>query len=224
LQTFVVLRSEIMQAGGWKSLMPLALTLFPIERSWAEKQFDTAITIDGVRRNAPTDRVDRYKNAVALEVERNNKTELYDRDLNNFRLLYDLRAIDAGLIVTRSSRLQRIFAELGRGNAHGASTTHIDKLLPRLEGGSGGGCPVLVLGIRERLYREDHVEAGLIATPDLGDAGGEQPGRWLVGLCSRPQVQDDPCRSAVAVSKSYREDGSGAQAAVPIRDTHLRGD
>jgi hypothetical protein len=93
---------------------------------------------------------------------------------NNFRLLFDLRAIDVGLIVTRSSDLQRIFAELGRGNSYGASSTHIDKLLPRLEGGSGGGCPILVFGITERLYREDDVAPEIAAAPDPGDAGAEQ--------------------------------------------------
>jgi hypothetical protein len=31
----------------------------------------------------------------------------------------------------------------------------MSKLLPRIEGGSGGGCPVLVFGITKKLYRED---------------------------------------------------------------------
>ena len=31
----------------------------------------------------------------------------------------------------------------------------MSKLLPRLNGGGGGGCPILVFGIRERLYVED---------------------------------------------------------------------
>jgi len=33
--------------------------------------------------------VDCFKNRVAIEVEWNNKDPFYDRDLNNFRLLYD---------------------------------------------------------------------------------------------------------------------------------------
>ena len=42
---------------------------------------------------SPTHRIDCFKNHVALEIEWNNKDPFYDRDLNNFRLLFDLRAI-----------------------------------------------------------------------------------------------------------------------------------
>jgi hypothetical protein len=31
----------------------------------------------------------------------------------------------------------------------------MDKLLPRLEGGSGGGCPILVFGITKSKYLQD---------------------------------------------------------------------
>jgi hypothetical protein len=55
----------------------------------------------------------------------------------------------------RRGDLQDIFNELGRGASYGASTTHLGKLLPRIEGGGGGGCPVLVLGISRLCYVED---------------------------------------------------------------------
>ena len=96
-----------------------------------------------------------YKEGVAFETEWNNKDPFYDRDLNNFRLLFDLRAISVGVIVTRCSELQAIFDRLGKGKSYGNSTTHMAKLLPRIEGGSGGGCPLLVFGIKPTLYVED---------------------------------------------------------------------
>ena len=37
----------------------------------------------------------------------------------------------------------------------GWSTTWLRKLLPRIEGGGGGGCPVLVFGITRKLYTEE---------------------------------------------------------------------
>jgi len=51
--------------------------------------------------------------------------------------------------------LQQIFDKLGRGDSYGASTTHMSKLLPRLRGGSGAGCPILVFGITNKLYDEN---------------------------------------------------------------------
>ena len=105
--------------------------------------------------DSPTHKVDCYKNQVALEVEWNNKDPFYDRDLNNFRLLFDLRAISVGIIITRADELQEIFDDIGRGSSFGASTTHIGKLIPRIEGGGGGGCPLLVFGITKKLYQED---------------------------------------------------------------------
>lgn len=73
----------------------------------------------------------------------------------NFRLLFELRAISVGIIITRCDELQHIFDMLGRGASYGASTTHMSKLLPRLEGGGGAGCPVLVIGISKEVYTED---------------------------------------------------------------------
>lgn len=123
---------------------------------WRPKNFATSITIDDSTLDSPTHEIDCFKNRVALEIEWNNKDPFYDRDLNNFRLLFELRAISVGIIVTRSDELQTIFDMLGRGSSYGASTTHMSKLLPRIEGGAGGGCPLLVFGIRSSLYDPDH--------------------------------------------------------------------
>ncbi len=79
----------------------------------------------------------------------------FDRDLNNFRLLFDLRVISVGVIITRCDELQDIFNKLGRGPSYGASTTHLSKLLPKVWGGSSGGCPLLVFGITKHLFIDD---------------------------------------------------------------------
>lgn len=92
---------------------------------------------------------------MALEIEWNNKDPFFDRDLNNFRLLFDLRAVSVGVIITRCDELQDIFRKIGRGSSYGASTTHMSKLLPKIEGGGAAGCPLLVFGIRASLYLED---------------------------------------------------------------------
>ena len=111
--------------------------------------------VDGVPQQSPTHKIDCFKNRVAVEIEWNNKDPFFDRDLNNFRLLFDLRAVSVGVIITRTDELQEIFDGLDRGKSYGASTTHMSKLLPRINGGSGGGCPLLVLGIGKQLYLQD---------------------------------------------------------------------
>lgn len=145
-------KSWISVGGGRKSLVSTQIDSALYARGWVEKQFQTQIIVDDVVSESPTHKVDCFKNGVALEVEWNNKDPFYDRDLNNFRLLFDLRAVSVGVIVTRSDALQEIFAGLGRGASFGQSTTHLSKLLPRVIGGGGGGCPLVVFGITDRLY------------------------------------------------------------------------
>jgi hypothetical protein len=155
LTNFRFKRSWLTVGGGRKSKISEAIDSELYLRGWVEKQFDTEIVIDTNRIESPTHQVDCFKNRVALEIEWNNKDPFFDRDLNNFRLLFELRAVSVGIIVTRCDNLQDIFNELGRGSSFGASTTHMSKLLPRIEGGGGGGCPVLVIGISNALYIED---------------------------------------------------------------------
>jgi len=125
------------------------------QRGWQERKFATQIRVDKNVFDSPTHKVDCFKNSVGVEIEWNNKTEFYDRDLNNFRLLFELRALNVGVIITRCDELQDIFVSLGRGDSYGATTTILSKLLRKMEGGSGGGCPVLAFGIKKSLYDEN---------------------------------------------------------------------
>ena len=105
--------------------------------------------------DSPTHKIDCYKNRIALELEWNNKDPFFDRDLNNFRLLFDLRAISVGIIITRCDELQDIFDQLGRGKSYGMSTTHMSKYYRELRAVGGSGCPILVIGMKKNLYTED---------------------------------------------------------------------
>ena len=155
LKDFRLKKSWITNPGGRKSKVSEFIDGFLYARGWIEKEFRTQVVVDQNAMDAPTHKVDCFRNRVALEIEWNNKDPFFDRDLNNFRLLFDLRAISVGVIITRCDNLQDIFNELGRGSSYGASTTHMSKLLPRIMGGSGAGCPLLVFGISKSLYSED---------------------------------------------------------------------
>jgi hypothetical protein len=155
LNHFRLKKSWITNPGGSKSQVSASLDSFLYDRGWQEKQFATQVVVDHVSLDTPTHKVDCVKNRIALEIEWNNKDPFFDRDLNNFRLLFELRAISVGVIITRCDELQDIFKDFGRGSSYGASTTHMSKLLPRIEGGGGAGCPLLVFGISKNLYVED---------------------------------------------------------------------
>ena len=155
LTSFRLKKSWIAVGGGSKSAVSAYIDGYLTRRGWQEKQFRTGVIVDGVQLDSPTHKVDCYRNGVALEIEWNNKDPFYDRDLNNFRLLFDLRTVSVGVIITRSDELQDIFSSLGRGSSYGNSTTHMSKLLPRIWGGGGAGCPLIVFGITKKLYVED---------------------------------------------------------------------
>lgn len=99
-------------------------------------------------------KIDFVKGSVALDFEWNSKDQTFDRDLYALRTFYECGVIAAGVLVTRSEQLNSIFRSLGVHQKYGASTTWMGKLLPRLEAGRNGGCPVLVLGITPRLVTD----------------------------------------------------------------------
>lgn len=154
LQNFRLKNSWIVTPGGRKTELANYVDTFMGKRGWVEKGFRSKTVVDETEHDNPTHKIDCYKNRVAIELEWNNKDPFFDRDLNNFRVLFDLRAISVGVIITRCDELQELFDKLGRGSSYGASTTHMSKLLPRIEGGGGGGCPILVFGIKKILYTE----------------------------------------------------------------------
>lgn len=156
LQSFKLNKSWIEVPGGSKSPISGFIDGFLCKRGWIEKEFKTKIVVDDTAIVTPTHKIDCFRNRVALEIEWNNKDTFFDRDLNNFRLLFELRAVSVGVIITRCDELQEIFNKLEKGTSFGASTTHMSKLLPRIEGGGAAGCPILVIGISKKIYDESN--------------------------------------------------------------------
>lgn len=155
LDSFWLKKSAILTPGGGRSPIPAEIDGFlqTSGRGWTERSFDTKIVVDGKEIPSPTHRIDNFKNRVGVEVEWNNETEFYDRDLNNFRLLRQLHVLSVGVIITRLTELQGLFVQLGKGQSYGASTTHWDKLIPKVDGGGAGGCPLLLIGMGLNCYR-----------------------------------------------------------------------
>jgi hypothetical protein len=177
LRGFRLLKSEILTAGGGLSPISQQINGAFDSRGWREKKFSTRIVVDETEYVSPTHLVDCFKGRVALELEWNNKDPFFDRDLNNFRLLFDLRAIDVGVILTRASELQGLFDTFGKGASYGNSTTHHTKLWPRLEGGGGGGCPVLTFAITPALFVDDGPAALAAALAAKAERDARRPRR-----------------------------------------------
>jgi hypothetical protein len=183
LSSFRLKASHIQREGGRKSPVVEELESQFFARGWSSKNWDTQIEVtetrkgkavgDPIRMLSPTHEIDHVKGRIALEIEWSNKDPFFDRDLNNFRLLFDLRVISVGVILTKDESLLGLFRslpDLGKTGMQkydrqgrpvmcsikfGTSTTWLNKLLPRIEGGGGGGCPIFVLAMTEKLFEVD---------------------------------------------------------------------
>ncbi|HYI24274.1 MAG TPA: BglII/BstYI family type II restriction endonuclease [Thermomicrobiales bacterium] len=90
--------------------------------------------------------------------------------LLNFAALHREGALAVGIIVTRGPNLQRVIGPVIKtgkvtgSKKYGASTTHWDKVIPRINLGGGGECPLLIVGIEpERVDGFDVVQAAFEA-------------------------------------------------------------
>jgi CRISPR-associated protein Csd2 len=106
-------------------------------------------------------KIDFVKGRVALDMEWNSKDQTFDRDLYAIRAFYETNIVTAGVLLTRSKDLAPLFAEIHKRTdipdfkqKYGASTTWIGKLLYRLDAGRGGGCPILVIGIKSAIVSD----------------------------------------------------------------------
>lgn len=155
LTQFTLRRSDILTPGGGKSPISRGINGFFYSRQWKEHNFKIQVKADDSVTLAPTHHVDYFRNRVAIETEWNNKDPFFDRDLTTFRLLFELNVLSVGIIITRASELQDIFDELGKGRSFGNSTTHMGKLIPKLNNRASGGAPVLAFGIKKTAYDAD---------------------------------------------------------------------
>ena len=167
---FELVRSEVIVGGGNKSKITRRFDKFLKDRGWLEKVMGGGISAGGALYDAETHKVDFYKDRVAIEVEWNSKDSVYLRDLTAFRMLHEMGIISLGVIITRTDDLQVLFNNLGYddegsriGKKYGASTTHWSKLMPHVNSGRGGACPLLL--IRCEVYRDDIPNVPIRSTP-----------------------------------------------------------
>jgi len=154
LRVFRLSKSQLLKGGGNESEIPKTFSRLLRPRDWSEGKLSASLLIDNQTVQQDTHKIDYIKGRVAFDLEWNSKDQTFDRDLFAFRTFFDYDKISVGILVTRSERLNPIFRELGIIHKYGASTTHMGKLIPRLKAGRGGGCPLLIFGITEKLLEK----------------------------------------------------------------------
>ena len=167
LRQFAFSTKDILTAGGNKPDIPLKIAHILEPREWREIRISGDLSIkfymrSGERSGAFSStpytektiknyidghNIDHVKGRVALDVEWNSKDQTFDRDLFAMRTYHECDIISAGIIITRSEKLNPVFRRLGVSTKYGASTTWMGKLLPRLDSRRHGACPILAIGI-----------------------------------------------------------------------------
>jgi CRISPR-associated protein Csd2 len=163
LAEFRFTEEMIRKPGGNESEIPQVISARLRPLGWKEGELTAKVIIDEQEEvRSETHKIDYVKEKIAFDLEWNSKDQTFDRDLYAFRTFFDYYKISVGILVTRSTSLQAYFATLGNyvdrygterpiAAKYGASTTHMEKLIPRLKAGRSGGCPVLALGITTSL-------------------------------------------------------------------------
>lgn len=156
LKTFRFTDAQVRRGGGNESQIPKTFSKILRPLGWEESKLNARQVVNGKEVSSDTHKIDYVKNRVALDLEWNSKDQTFDRDLYAFRAFFEYGRISVGVLVTRGASMVPYFRSLGKKvldkyGAEGGCTTHINKLLPRLEAGRSGGCPVLVFGITPKL-------------------------------------------------------------------------
>lgn len=154
LSQFRFTRTQVAAAGGNESEIPKSFSRLLRPQGWVEGRLSASLVVDSQVVQQDTHKIDYIKGRVAFDLEWNSKDQTFDRDLFAFRTFFDYDRISVGVLVTRSEGLNHLFRELGVLHKYGATTTHMGKLLPRLRAGRGGGCPLLIFGITQKLLVE----------------------------------------------------------------------
>jgi hypothetical protein len=151
---------ELRAGGGSRTPFVARFDASLEEQGWGKRNISIEKRIDG----EPISRVRSHEidmfaarsdegpyPGIAVEMEWSNKDPFFDRDLLNFQALHREGALAVGVIVTRGPTLQDIIGPVIRsaegGAKYSAATTHWDKLVPRVNLGGGGECPLLLIGI-----------------------------------------------------------------------------
>lgn len=169
LRAFRFTDSAVKAPGGNETAIPKTFSRILHPLGWEPAILKAKMVVDDTEISRDTHIIDYVKGRIAFDLEWNSKDQTFDRDLAAFRAFFEYGRIAVGVLLTRDTdTLVPYFKSLGtvvdknnkerrvldKYGSEGGSTTHMNQLLPRLDAGRAGGCPVLALGITSRLRIE----------------------------------------------------------------------
>lgn len=162
LTEYMIDIEELLKGGGGRASHTARFDSTLGKHGWGKRNISISRLIDGkplhvtkgheIDMFAAGSEGDPYP-GIGVEMEWNNKDPFYDRDLLNFQALHHEGALAVGIIVTRGPELQRLIgptirtSKTANNMKYGQSTTHWNKLIPRVNLGGGGECPLILIGI-----------------------------------------------------------------------------
>lgn len=169
LSDFELVPIDITEPGRNKSSVAARLDRAFRELGWREGQYEVHVTsklvrqpwaVAGERRRSEkvTEaisagyKVDNLKARVALDGEWNAKDGNLSRDLASYRVFYEHAIIDCAVMVTRTQdEMRELALRMGAETKFGTTTTtNLEKLVPMMQRGDAGGCPLLAVAITPR--------------------------------------------------------------------------
>jgi hypothetical protein len=185
--------ADMVAGGGGRSKIVIAWDTGLQQHGWAKRNVTVKRVVDDEYvASARSHEIDMFGSnvagnkpypGIACEMEWANKDPFFDRDLATMAVLHMEGVIDLGIIVTRGPTLHKTIRRTIPGTwntrrlryelKYGETTTHWDKLTPKVERGGGGGCPLLLIGIEpecfdncERLVEASRTAEALITAGD----------------------------------------------------------
>lgn len=186
--------ADMVAGGGGRSQIAVAWDSALATHGWGKKNVSVKrIVDDQYVASARSHEIDMFGSraggqmpypGIACEMEWSNKDPFFDRDLSAMAVLHAEGVIDVGIVVTRGPDLHAAIRRVipGKFNTtrgryelkYGETTTHWNKLTPRVERGGGGGCPLLLIGIEpvrfdneKKLLKAAQDAEKVLATGDL---------------------------------------------------------
>lgn len=173
---------DAFRVSGWREAkydqeLTTTLTVY----RWTDAPTEEATEQIVSRNSYGGHKIDNVRGRAALDVEWNPKDGNLDRDLANYVSLHEGGVIDVGVIVTRvgaglrehvrdlitQTKAVRVpdhyplwhkrMSKLADDPLGTSTTANFDKLKPRLQRGDGRGCPILAIGITQRVYEPPKV-------------------------------------------------------------------